>query len=413
MSAAHTETAPYDVGRIRADFPILGHSMHGKPLAYLDSASSAQKPRAVTDAMTHLFEHDYANVHRGVYQLSATSTRLYSEAREAAARLLSAPAAEVIFTRNTTEAINLVAASWGRKHLAPGDEVVLTEMEHHSNIVPWQLVCEERGAHVRVAPVDDRGELILEEFEKLLGGRTRLVALAHVSNVLGTINPVRAVCDLAHQHGALVLVDGAQAAPRLPVDVNALDCDFYAYSGHKLYGPNGVGVLWGRGEILNAMPPFLGGGGMIETVTFEKSTFAPAPERFEAGTPDVGCAVGLRAAIEYVEALGLSEIARHEEALLAYGIELLEQIPGLHLIGTAAEKTGVLSFVVDGVHPHDIGTVLDREGVAIRVGHHCAQPLMDRFAVPATARASLGIYNDRGDLDRLAAGIRSAIEIFV
>ena len=412
MSAAPTGPAPYDVERTRADFPILAQSMHGKPLAYLDSASSAQKPRAVTDAMTHLFEHDYANVHRGVYQLSATSTRLYTEAREAAARLLGAPAAEVIFTRNTTEAINLVAASWGRRHLEPGDEVVLTEMEHHSNIVPWQLVCEERGARVRVAPVDDRGELILEELEQLLGERTRLVAIAHVSNVLGTINPVRTVCDLAHERGALVLVDGAQAAPRLPVDVDALGCDFYAYSGHKLYGPNGVGVLWGRREILDGMPPFLGGGGMIETVSFEKTTFAPVPERFEAGTPDVGCAVGLRAAIEYVEALGLEEIARHEDALLEYATGLLGEIDGLRFIGTARRKTGVLSFVVDGIHPHDIGTVLDREGVAIRVGHHCAQPLMSRFGVPATARASLGLYNDRSDLDRLAAGIRSAIEIF-
>ena len=412
MSAAQSEPVSYDIARIRSDFPILTGSMHGQPLAYLDSASSAQKPRAVTDAMTHLFENDYANVHRGVYQLSATSTRLYDEARQAAARLMSASAEEVIFTRNTTEAINLVAASWGRRNLAPGDEVLLTEMEHHSNIVPWQLVCEERGARVVVAPVDDRGELILEEFEKLLGDRTRLVAIAHVSNVLGTINPVRTVCGLAHRHGALVLVDGAQAAPRLPVDVNALDCDFYAYSGHKLYGPNGVGVLWGRREILDAMPPFLGGGGMIETVTFEKSTYAPIPDRFEAGTPDVGCAVGLRAAIEYVEALGIEEIARHEEALLEYGTARLEEISGLHLIGQAREKTGVLSFTVDGIHPHDIGTVLDRAGVAIRVGHHCAQPLMDRFGVPATARASLGLYNDREDLDRLAAGIRSAIEIF-
>jgi cysteine desulfurase/selenocysteine lyase len=413
MSAAHADTAPYDVDRVRRDFPILGKTMHGKPLAYLDSASSAQKPRAVTEAMTHLFEHHYANVHRGVYQLSATSTRLYAEAREAVARLLGAGTAEeVIFTRNTTESINLVAASWGRRNLQPGDEVVLTEMEHHSNIVPWQLICEERGARIRVAPVDDRGALRMEELERLVGGSTKLVAIAHVSNVLGTINPVRAVSEIAHRCGALVLVDGAQAAPRLPVDLQQLDCDFYACSGHKLYGPNGVGVLWGRAELLDAMPPFLGGGGMIESVTFEKTTYAPVPERFEAGTPDVGCAVGLRAAIEYVEALGLGDIARHEDALLGYATTLLEDIPGLRLIGTAPEKTGVLSFVVDGIHPHDIGTVLDREGVAIRVGHHCAQPLMNRFGVPATARASLGLYNDRGDVDRLAAGIRSALEIF-
>ena len=412
MSAAPSEPVAYDTERIRADFPILSAKMHGHPLAYLDSASSAQKPRVVTDAMTHLFENDYANVHRGVYQLSATSTRLYDEAREAAARLMGASADSVVFTRNTTEAINLVASSWGRANLGAGDEVLVTEMEHHSNIVPWQLICEERGARLRVAPVDDRGELILEELESLLSGRTKLVALAHVSNVLGTINPVRTVCDLAHAHGALVLVDGAQAAPRLPVDVAALGCDFYAWSGHKLYGPNGVGVLWGRREVLDAMPPFLGGGGMIETVTFAKSTYAPVPERFEAGTPDVGCAVGLRAAIEYVEALGLPAIAEHEASLLAYGTGLLEQIPGLRLIGTAAEKTGVISFLVDDVHAHDLGTVLDREGVAIRVGHHCAQPLMERFGVVATARASLGVYNDASDLDRLAAGILSAREIF-
>jgi cysteine desulfurase/selenocysteine lyase len=412
VSTAAAVAPRYDVARVRADFPILARPMRGRPLAYLDSASSAQKPRCVIESVAGVWEKHYANVHRGVYELSETSTRLYDEARTRIARLLGAgDDREVVFVRNTSEGINLVASSWGRSSVAAGDEILVTEMEHHSNIVPWQLLCEATGARLRVAPVDDRGALVMEELEKLVGARTRLVAVAHVSNVLGTINPVREIAEIAHRAGALVLLDGAQAAPRLPVDVATLGCDFYVFSGHKLYGP-GIGAVWGRLELLEAMPPYQGGGGMISSVSFEKTLYAPPPLRFEAGTPDVASAVGLGAAIDYVTSLGMEAIAHHEAELLAHGTGLLGEIPGLRLIGTAAEKTGVLSFVLDEVHPHDVGTILDQEGVAIRAGHHCAQPLMERFGVPATARASVGIYNDHDDLDRLAAGIRKALEIF-
>jgi cysteine desulfurase/selenocysteine lyase len=348
-----------------------------------------------------------------VYELSETATRLHDEARLKVARFLGAPdPREVVFVRNATEAINLVAASWGRSRLRAGDEVLITTLEHHSNIVPWQMLCEASGARLVVAPVDERGEVPLDEFAARLSDRTRLAAFAHVSNALGTLLPVAELSALARRAGALVLVDGAQAVPRLPVDVRALGCDFYAFSGHKLYGPTGVGCLWGRRELLEAMPPWQGGGDMIAEVRFEKTLYADLPHKFEAGTPDIAGAVGLGTAIDYLEALGMERVAHHEQGLLAYGTELLAAIPGLRLVGTAREKTGVLSFVLDGVHPHDVGTILDQEGIAIRAGHHCSQPLMERLGVPATARASLGVYNSEDDLDRLAAGIRKVIEVF-
>jgi cysteine desulfurase / selenocysteine lyase len=406
-------TGGFDVERVRRDFPILRRPMRGKPLAYLDSAASAQKPSCVIEALYEFYSNDYANIHRGVYELSERATRLHDEARAKVQGLLAAAdPREIVFVRNATEAINLVAQSFGRANLRPGDEVLITAMEHHSNIVPWQLVCEEKGARLVVAPVDDRGELPLGALEALLSERTRLVAVTHVSNALGTVNPVAEIAGLAHRAGARVLVDGAQAVPRLPVDVTALDCDFYAFSGHKLYGPTGIGCLWARRELLEAMPPWQGGGDMIAEVRFEKTTFAELPYKFEAGTPDIAGAIGLGVAIDYLRELGLERVARHEHELLAYGTALLAEIPGLRLIGTAREKSGVLSFVLEGVHPHDIGTILDQEGIAIRAGHHCAQPLMERFGVPATARASLGVYNTREDLDRLAAGIRKVLEVF-
>jgi cysteine desulfurase/selenocysteine lyase len=414
VSAALRSAAPaLDVARVRADFPVFERPSRGKRLAYLDTASSAQKPRAVLDAVAEFGAHSYANIHRGVYELSALATQRYEAARARVARFLgAAEPREIVFVRNTTEAINLVAASWGRRHVNAGDEVLITAMEHHANLVPWQMLCEERGARLRVAPITDAGELDLAAFEAALSERTKLVAVAHVSNALGTLNPVAELARLAHARGARVLVDGAQAAPRLPVDVRALGCDFYAFSGHKTYGPTGIGALWGRANLLDAMPPYQTGGGMIASVTFEKTSFAPIPERFEAGTPAICEAVGLAAALDYLDALGLAAIERHEADLLAFGTELLREIPGVRLIGTARQKTGVLSFVASGVHAHDLGTILDQEGVAIRAGHHCAQPLMARFGVPATARASLGLYNDREDLERLAAAVRSAIAVF-
>ena len=406
-------TAPYDVQQIRKDFPLLSRSNRGKPIAYLDTAATAQKPRAVIDAIARFYEREYAAVHRSVFEISEIATRRFEDARDRVRRFLGGgDPREVVFTRNATEAINLVAASFGRTRVGPGDEVLITAMEHHANIVPWQVLCEERGAHLRVAPISDAGELPLDELEALLSERTRLLAVGHVSNVLGTVNPVREIVERAHRRGVPVLVDGAQAVPRMPVHVGELGCDFYVFSGHKLYGPSGIGVLWARAELLEAMPPYQTGGSMIASVSFEKTTFADIPQRFEAGSPDTAGAVGLAAAMDYVDELGLDRIARHESELLAYGTELLEAVPEVRIIGTARDKTGVISFVVDGIHPHDLGTVLDGEGVAIRAGHHCAQPLMDRFGVPATARASLGLYSDREDLERLAAGVRKAVEIF-
>jgi cysteine desulfurase/selenocysteine lyase len=413
MSAVTAIDRPFEVERIRKDFPILSRTMRGRPLVFLDSAASAQKPQAVLDAIADLYSNHYANIHRGLYELSETTTRLHEQARTKVQALLNAAQSrEIVFTRNATEAINLVAHSYGRDHLGPGDEILITCMEHHANIVPWQMICEEKGARLRVAPISDTGELLLDELEGLIGPRTRLVAVTHVSNVLGTVNPVRRIIETAHARGVPVLVDGAQAVPRLAVDVQELGCDFYVFSGHKLYGPTGIGALYARADLLEAMPPYQGGGEMISSVSFEKTTYNEIPYKFEAGTPDITGAIGLAAAIDYVEAIGLHRIAAHEHALLAYGTELLSRIPGVQLIGTAREKTGVLSFVVEGVHPHDVGTVLDGEGIAIRAGHHCAQPLMDRLGLPATARASLGLYNDQSDLDRLAEGIRKVIEIF-
>jgi len=405
--------APFDADRVRADFPILRLRARGKPLVYLDSAATAQKPQSVIDAVSRFYLEDNANVHRGVHLLSERATAAFEEARAKVAQFLNAPEpSEVIFVRGTTEAVNLVAHTFGRQRLGPGDEVLLTEMEHHSNIVPWQMVCEERGARVVAVPVDDAGELRLDELERRIGPRTRLLAVTQVSNALGTVNPIRRIVEMAHARGVPVLVDGAQGVPHLDVDVQALGCDFYAFSGHKLFGPTGIGVLWGRTEHLEAMPPWQGGGDMIRTVSFERTTYAGLPNKFEAGTPDMAGAVGLGAAIDYLRALDREGARAHEQDLLDYGTRALSQVPGLRLVGTAREKAGVLSFVLDDVHPHDIGTILDREGVAIRTGHHCAQPLMKRFGVPATARASLAFYNVRADLDALVRGLNRVREMF-
>ena len=402
-----------DVAAVRAQFPILAERVHGKPLVYLDSAATAQKPLAVLAALDHFYRHDYASVHRGVHLLSQRATEAYEAARVRVARFLGAgDPAEVVFTRGATEALNLVAWSYARPRLSPGDEVLVTEMEHHSNIVPWQIVCAETGARLVVAPVDDRGELRLEELARLLSPRTRVVALVHVSNAVGTVNPVAEVAALAREVGAAVVVDGAQAAPHLAVDVAALGCDFYAFSGHKVYGPTGIGALWGRRELLAAMPPYQGGGGMIARVSFAGTEYAPAPARFEAGTPNGAGAVGLAAALDWLEGVGLPAVAAHEHDLLVYASELLAGIPGVRLIGTARERAAVLSFLVAGVHAHDLGTILDAEGVAVRAGHHCAQPLMERFGIAATARASFAVYNTREEVEALARGVRRAQQIF-
>jgi cysteine desulfurase/selenocysteine lyase len=415
VSAANEQKAvsDLDVERIRRDFPILEQQSHGHPLVFLDSAASAQKPQQVIDAMSEFYGRDYANIHRGVYELSQRATEAFEAAREKVRGFLNArEAREIIFVRGTTEAINLVAMTHGRKHVNAGDEILITAMEHHSNIVPWQLLCEERGAKLVVAPIDDRGALMLDEFEKRLTPRTRMVAVTHVSNALGSVNPVREITRLAHERGIPVLVDGAQAAPHGPIDVRELDCDFYAFSSHKLFGPTGIGVLYGRADLLEAMPPYQGGGEMILTVSFEKSTWAPIPHKFEAGTPDIAGAVGLGAAIDYLAEVGFDRIAAHEHDLLEYGTKLLAAIPGLRLIGTAADKAAVLSFVLDGVHPHDVGTILDQEGIAVRTGHHCAQPVMERFEVPATTRASIALYSTRAELDALARAIRTTQKMF-
>jgi cysteine desulfurase/selenocysteine lyase len=403
----------YDVAAVRKDFPILARRVHGKPLAFLDSAASAQKPRAVIDAITDLYSGHYANVHRGVYQLSLESTEMLEAVRDKVAAFLGArDRREIVFTNNATEAINLVAYSYGRRHVNPGDEVLVTHMEHHGNFVPWQVLCEERGAVLRVAPIDDRGVLLQDEFEKLLSPRTRIAAVTHVSNVLGTVNPVRELARMCRARGVPLLVDGAQAVPHQRVDVAALGCDFYVFSGHKVFGPSGVGVLWGRAELLEAMPPFLTGGSMIESVTLQGTTFAGIPQRFEAGTPSIAAIVGLGAAIDYVERLGFEAITAHERELLAYAETRLAEVGGLRILGTAPHKAAVISMVMDDVHPHDLGTILDREGVAVRTGHHCAQPLMERFDVPATARASLALYNDQSDVDALVAALQIAREVF-
>jgi len=402
------------VSRARDDFPILSRKIHGKPLVYLDNAATTQKPRAVIAAVRRYYFVSNANVHRGVHALSDRATRAYEEARSRVARFLNAREdREIVFVRGATEAINLVAQTYGLLRLREGDEVLVTEMEHHANIVPWQMVCDRAGARLKVAPVLDSGELDLGAYERMLAGRTRLAAVTHVSNALGTVNPVREMIGMAHARGIPVLVDGAQAAPHIPVDVQALGCDFYVFSGHKLYGPTGIGVLYGKAEHLEAMPPYQGGGDMILRVTFEKTTYNAIPWKFEAGTPNIAGAVGLRAAIDYLDEIGLPAVSAHESDLLACATEEVGRIPGVRIVGTAKEKAGILSFVVDGVHPHDIGTILDHEGVAIRAGHHCAMPLMDRLGLPATARASFGLYNTPAEVDLLAAGIRKAREVFL
>jgi cysteine desulfurase/selenocysteine lyase len=402
-----------NVARIREDFPILRQKIHGKPLVYLDNAATAQKPQVVLDVVNRFYKTENSNVHRGVHWLSQKATEDYEAARVKVQRFLNAAQArEIIFVRGTTEGINLVAQSFGRTHVRAGDEIVISHMEHHSNIVPWQILCEEKGAVLRVVPISDRGEFLFEEYERLLNERTRLISVVHLSNSLGTINPVRKIIELAHSRNIPVLVDGAQAVPHINVDVQELDCDFYTFSGHKLYGPTGIGVLYGKARLLEAMPPYQGGGDMISSVTFEKTTYNVLPHKFEAGTPHIAGVVGLGAALDYLTAAALDAVAAHEHQLLRYATDALQEIPGLRLIGTAHDKAGVLAFVMDNAHPHDIGQILDQEGVAIRTGHHCCQPVMDRFGVPATARASLGIYNTKEDIDALVAGLHKVKEMF-
>ena len=408
-----TATPALDVERLRADVPILSQRVRGKPLVYLDNAATSQKPRAVIEAVTRFYSTENANIHRGVHFLSERATLAYDAVRAQVAAFINAAApSEIIFTRGTTESINLVANSWARAKLRPGDEILLTGMEHHSNIVPWQLVAAQTGAVVRAVPLTDAGELDLKAFDQLLTDRTRLLAVVHLSNALGTINPVRWMIARARERGVVSLVDGAQSVPHLPIDVQALDCDFFAFSGHKVFGPTGVGVLYGRSALLTAMPPWQGGGDMIETVTLERSTWAAPPARFEAGTPMIAEVIGLGAALSYVESVGRVAIGAWEEELLAYATEQVSELEGIRLVGTAREKASVLSFVVDGVHPHDVGAVLDDEGVAIRAGHHCAQPVMQRFGVPATARASFAFYNTRAEVDALVRGLRRVRSVF-
>lgn len=408
-----TARTGFEVARVREDFPVLGQSLRGKPLVYLDNAATSQKPRAVLDALVRYYTEDNANVHRGVHLLSERATRSYEEARIKIARHLNAAdSREIVFTRGTTESINLVAQTWGRANLHSGDEILITGLEHHSNIVPWQLIAAEKGARLQVAPINDNGEVLLDRFEKLLSDRTRIAAISHVSNALGTINPVREMIAMARRYGVPVLVDGAQAAPHMRVDVQSLDCDFYALSGHKLFGPTGIGVLYGKTALLEAMPPWQGGGDMIRTVTFEGSTWNELPYKFEAGTPHIAGATGLGAAVDYVNAVSLDAIQAYEHELLVYGTQALSQVSGLRMIGTARQKAAVLSFILDGVHPHDLATILDYDGIAIRAGHHCAQPVMDRFGVSATSRASLAFYNTKEEIDTLVRGLQKAREIF-
>ena len=405
--------AAFDVQRVRADFPILRREVHGRQLVYLDNAATTQKPQVVLDAIAGYYTSLNANVHRGVHLLSQLATDEYEASREKVRAFFNArKVQEIIFTRNSTEGINLVANVFGRSHVREGDEVLISAMEHHSNIVPWQMLCAASGARLRVAPIDDRGELLLDELDAMIGSRTRIVAIAHMSNALGTINPVEDIVRIAHAKGVPVLLDGSQAAYHMAVDVSAIDCDFYVATGHKLYGPTGIGVLYGKAALLEELPPFLGGGDMIRSVTFERSTWNDLPHKFEAGTPDIAGAIGLGSALDYITAIGLNDIEQHEADLLAYATGVVGEVPGLRLIGTARRKASVLSFVLDGVHPHDIGTIVDREGVAIRTGHHCAQPVMARFGVPATARASLAMYNTRDDVDALGNALLRVREVF-
>ena len=412
-SAPTAVRTAFDVQRIRRDFPILAERIHGKPLVYLDSANTSQKPQAVLDAMDAYYRHANANIHRATHLLSERATALYEGARAKAAAFINAPDVKnIVFTRGTTDGINLVAQSYGRSVLRAGDEIVISWLEHHSNIVPWQLLCEQTGAVLRVAPIDDRGEIDLEQYAAILSPKTRLVAISHVSNALGTVNPVRTLIEQAHARGAVVLVDGAQAVPHLPVDVQALGCDFYVFSSHKMFGPTGVGVLYGRGSLLEVMPPYQGGGDMIASVTFEKTLYNVVPYKFEAGTPNIGGVAGFGAAVDYLTAVDRVAAQAHEDAVLAYATERVREIPGVRIIGEARHKTGVLSFLLDGVHPHDAGTILDNEGVAVRTGQHCAQPIMDRYGITATIRASLGIYNTREEIDVLMRALQRVREVF-
>jgi cysteine desulfurase/selenocysteine lyase len=411
--AKTAERIVLDIATIRKDFPILRQKVHGKSLVYLDNAASAPKPQSVIDTISRFYAEDYSNIHRGVYELSQRATKAYEDTRVKVRRFINAKSEnEIVFVRGTTEAVNLIAYSFGQAYVKEGDEILITAMEHHSNIVPWQILCKRTGAHLKVAPIDKRGDLKLEELEKFMGSKTRLVALAHVSNALGTVNPVKQIVEMAHSRDIPVLVDGAQAVPHAKVDVQELGCDFYCFSGHKMYGPSGVGVLYGREKLLDAMPPYEGGGDMISSVTFEKTTYNRLPYKFEAGTPNIAGVVGLGAAIDYLNDIGVEAVAKHEDELLDYGTKKLLEIPGLSIVGQARHKTSVLSFVHEAIHPHDIGTILDQEGIAIRTGHHCAQPVMDFFGVPATARASLGVFNEKEDLDALARGIGKVLEVF-
>ncbi len=410
---AHGSPAPFDVEAVRRDFPVLHQQVHGHPLVYLDNAATTQKPRQVLEAIDQYYRTTNSNIHRGVHHLSQKATDAYEGARGRIAKFLGiTSSAEAIFVRGATEGINLVASSYGRHHVGPGDEVIISAMEHHSNIVPWQMLCSERKASLRVVPMSDEGEADLDAYEELLSARTKIVAFSHVSNALGTINDVKRIVGAAHDHGIPVLLDGAQAAPHLPLDLEALGCDFYVISGHKLYGPTGIGLLYGREELLEAMPPYQGGGDMIKSVTFDVTTYNDLPHKFEAGTPDIAGVIGLGAAVDYLQGIGMEAIGAHEAKLLSYGTRALQQEPRVRLIGTAPNKAGVLSFLVEGVHPHDIGTILDRQGIAIRAGHHCAQPVMDRLGIPATARASLALYNTTAELDALLQGIRKVKEVF-
>ena len=414
LTIALADKTELDLTSIRADFPILRQRIHGKSLVYLDNAASVQKPKAVIDAISECYSGYYANIHRGVHLLSERSTMAYEGAREKVRAFLNAASTqEIIFTRNTTESINLVASSFGGSAVKAGDEIIITGMEHHSNIVPWQLLCDRMGAVLKVVPFTDAGELILEEYEQLLNsGRVKLAAFVHISNALGTINPVKMMVDLAHARGVPTLVDGAQSVPHLTVDVQNLDCDFYAFSGHKLYGPSGVGVLYGKQALLDAMPPYQGGGDMISVVTFEKTEYADLPNKFEAGTPNIAGVIGMGAALDWLNAIGLDAVAAHEQQLLDYATAQLLEIPGLIIMGTARDKAALVAFTLQGVHPHDIGTILDREGIAIRAGHHCAQPVMQRYGVPATARASLAVYNSRDEVDALVKALWKVKELF-
>ena len=416
IKTPQTDLSPLDdraVERIREDFPILKQTVHGKPLVYLDNAATSQKPQVVIDTIADYYRSYNSNVHRGLHALSEKATEAYEEARSTVRGFLNASAdREIVFLRGTTEGINLVANSYGRSSIQRGDEVIISEMEHHSNIVPWQILCEEKGAVLKVVPIDDDGELLLDEYERMLGPRTKLVSMTHVSNALGTINPVKTIIEMAHSQGVPVLLDGAQAVPHGPVDVSDLDCDFYVFSGHKVLGPTGIGVLYGKAKLLDSMPPFQGGGEMIKSVTFEKTVYNDLPHKFEAGTPNIVGAIGLGAALNYAAQIGMERLAAYEGELLAYATEALTSLEGLRLIGTAMNKAAVLSFVFDGVHAHDVGTILDSEGIAIRTGHHCAQPVMQHFGVPATARASLAFYNTKAEIDSLVKALDKVIEVF-